>query len=237
MMLGIPSLEGESKKYTETFMLSPREFLRWTKNPVEPIKIMEREYMTTEGFPRKETWWRHPPTLETGAKETGQTVPMFWHWTDNEEELHAAEKIEGERKMHVGGEMNGHTHAHSNGKVSRRFSIPRKPIVHDESSLLPKEKAVQAGGDKSSNSRHSSGTHAAYTTDKPSLGRVLGEETPREIAQEGEATKYLRRRKERRSSSVSEAGSWGSSWGRGSEMGGSGHKRNSLGLRGVGVGV
>ncbi|PQE31123.1 Alcohol dehydrogenase protein [Rutstroemia sp. NJR-2017a WRK4] len=151
MMLGIPSLEidsmdGKSQKYISTFQLNPRDFLRWTRNPTAPIKIMEREYMTAEGFPRKETWWRHPPTLETGAKETGQTVPMFWHWTDNEEELHAAEKVEGERKMHVGGEMNGHTHAHTNGKVSRRFSIPRKPIVHDDSLPLPKEKAVHSGG-------------------------------------------------------------------------------------------
>jgi len=69
----------------------------------------------------------------------------------------------------------------------------------------------------------------AYTTDKPSLGRVLGEETPRKIVQEGEATKYLRRRKERRSSSVSSAGSF-KSWERNSEVGG--NKGNSIGLNG-----
>ncbi|KAM3067306.1 hypothetical protein ACMFMG_005332 [Clarireedia jacksonii] len=231
MMLGIDPADADTEgkthhTYTSTFRINPREFLRWARNPTAPIKIMEREYMTAEGFPRKETWWRHPPTLESGTEETGQTVPMFWHWTDDEEEILVAQKHEEELRNGViyqdrergFSEKKGY----SNGHVSRRFSIPRKPIVQaragDESHG---EKGV--GMDKLKN-HHSGG---AYTTDKPLLGRVLGEETPRKTSQEGEATKYLRRMKEGRSSSVSSAESF-RSWGRNSE---GGNNRNSTGLR------
>ena len=36
----------------------------------------EKKYMTPKGFERTETTWVHPPELETGALETGQTWPM-----------------------------------------------------------------------------------------------------------------------------------------------------------------
>lgn len=36
-----------------------------------------REYMAPEGFPRTETVWVHPPTIETGAMETGQSYPFY----------------------------------------------------------------------------------------------------------------------------------------------------------------
>lgn len=35
-----------------------------------------KEYMTPEGFMRKEETWVHPPELETGARDTGQSWPM-----------------------------------------------------------------------------------------------------------------------------------------------------------------
>lgn len=35
-----------------------------------------KEYITPEGFMRTEQWWVHPPTLETGAQEDGQTIPF-----------------------------------------------------------------------------------------------------------------------------------------------------------------
>ena len=36
----------------------------------------EKRYMTEEGYERTEQTWVHPPELETGARETGQTWPM-----------------------------------------------------------------------------------------------------------------------------------------------------------------
>lgn len=35
-----------------------------------------KEYMTPEGFMRKEETWIHPPELETGARDSGQSWPM-----------------------------------------------------------------------------------------------------------------------------------------------------------------
>lgn len=52
--------------------------LQWSHVPGEPVKVMEREYITAEGIPRKETWWRYPPALATAAYEAGVTVPMYW---------------------------------------------------------------------------------------------------------------------------------------------------------------
>ncbi|KAK4544943.1 hypothetical protein LTR36_003848 [Oleoguttula mirabilis] len=53
------------------------------KGPVVPQQFSARkfegtdgdykEYMTPEGFKRTEQWWVHPPTMETGGKESGQT--------------------------------------------------------------------------------------------------------------------------------------------------------------------
>ena len=42
----------------------------------EPIMESTRTYTTEGGYPRTETVWRHPPTLETGARDTGQTWPL-----------------------------------------------------------------------------------------------------------------------------------------------------------------
>jgi len=36
----------------------------------------EKKYMTEEGYERTEQTWVHPPELETGARETGQSWPM-----------------------------------------------------------------------------------------------------------------------------------------------------------------
>ncbi|KAK5118221.1 hypothetical protein LTR85_008201 [Meristemomyces frigidus] len=54
-----------------------------SKGPVVPQQFTARkfqgtdgdykEYMTPEGFKRTEQWWVHPPTIETGGKESGQT--------------------------------------------------------------------------------------------------------------------------------------------------------------------
>ncbi|KAK3081462.1 hypothetical protein LTS18_006511 [Coniosporium uncinatum] len=37
-----------------------------------------KEYISEDGIPRTETTWVHPPTMETGAMETRQSVPMHF---------------------------------------------------------------------------------------------------------------------------------------------------------------
>lgn len=61
----IPSDEAVRSKRRE---FSAREF---------PGKEGDKiEYITEQGIPRTEETWVHPPELETGGKETGQTWPM-----------------------------------------------------------------------------------------------------------------------------------------------------------------
>ncbi|CZT24320.1 uncharacterized protein RCC_10043 [Ramularia collo-cygni] len=38
-----------------------------------------KESITSEGFKRTETWWVHPPTLETDPERTGPTLPFHLH--------------------------------------------------------------------------------------------------------------------------------------------------------------
>ncbi|KAA8571316.1 hypothetical protein MFRU_046g00440 [Monilinia fructicola] len=71
--------ELPNTKYTTHFQPNSKGQLKWSHVPGEPIKVMEREYITAEGFPRKETWWRYPPVLATAAYEAGLTVPMYWN--------------------------------------------------------------------------------------------------------------------------------------------------------------
>ncbi|KAI9646864.1 hypothetical protein NHQ30_004864 [Ciborinia camelliae] len=71
--------ELPNTKYTTHFEPNSKGQLQWSHVPGEPVKVMEREYITAEGFPRKETWWRYPPVLATAAYEAGLTVPMHWN--------------------------------------------------------------------------------------------------------------------------------------------------------------
>lgn len=66
-------------KYTTHFQPTSKGQLQWSGVPGEPVKVMEREYITAEGIPRKETWWRYPPVMATAAYEAGLTVPMHWN--------------------------------------------------------------------------------------------------------------------------------------------------------------
>ncbi|CAD6446329.1 8f3dcd3f-df63-45e3-b9f5-44a59595be55 [Sclerotinia trifoliorum] len=72
-----PELPNTS--YTIHFQPNSKGQIQWSHVPGEPVKVMEREYTTAEGFPRKETWWRHPPVRATGAYEAGLTTPMYWN--------------------------------------------------------------------------------------------------------------------------------------------------------------
>lgn len=42
-----------------------------------------KRYVGPDGVERTEQWWVHPPTIEDGARLTGQTVPMHFYWTED----------------------------------------------------------------------------------------------------------------------------------------------------------
>lgn len=42
-----------------------------------------KRYVGPDGVERTEQWWVHPPTVDDGARLTGQTVPMHFYWTDD----------------------------------------------------------------------------------------------------------------------------------------------------------
>ncbi|EDN98898.1 predicted protein [Sclerotinia sclerotiorum 1980 UF-70] len=71
--------ELPNTNYTIHFQPNSKGQIQWSHVPDEPVKVMEREYITAEGFPRKETWWRHPPVRATGAYKAGLTTPMYWN--------------------------------------------------------------------------------------------------------------------------------------------------------------
>ncbi|GME25017.1 hypothetical protein BKCO1_6000196 [Neofusicoccum parvum] len=54
--------------------VGPRQF---TAREFHGVEGDERRYVTGEGFEGMETTWVHPPTVETGARESGQTEPLY----------------------------------------------------------------------------------------------------------------------------------------------------------------
>ncbi|CAK4030454.1 Hypothetical predicted protein [Lecanosticta acicola] len=45
-----------------------------------------REHTTPDGAKHTEQWWVHPPTLETGGQESGQTAPFYFDSEDPEDD-------------------------------------------------------------------------------------------------------------------------------------------------------
>lgn len=48
----------------------------------EPVRTSSRKTTSKEGVPMTESVWRHQPTLETGAYESGQTIPLKMNCVD-----------------------------------------------------------------------------------------------------------------------------------------------------------
>lgn len=52
----------------------------------EPLVQHRQKSITNDdGIPMEQTVWRHPPQLESGGRETGQTVPLAIHNNDDED--------------------------------------------------------------------------------------------------------------------------------------------------------
>ena len=51
----------------------------------ESLVQNRQKSVTDDGITKEETVWRHPPQLENGGRETGQTVPLTIHHHDDDE--------------------------------------------------------------------------------------------------------------------------------------------------------
>lgn len=61
--------------------LTPRQFTARTFSGTEGDY---KEYIGSDGIPRTEQWWVHPPTLERDSAWTGRTVPFHLHSESSE---------------------------------------------------------------------------------------------------------------------------------------------------------
>ncbi|KAL3426872.1 hypothetical protein PVAG01_00381 [Phlyctema vagabunda] len=61
-----------------------------------PVLSSRKDSLNKDGIPKTESVWRHPPTLDMGSKETGQSVPMYFnegHESDGTEPDYTTEKV------------------------------------------------------------------------------------------------------------------------------------------------
>jgi hypothetical protein len=72
----------------------------------KPTIISEKSYMTPEGFERKETVWRHPPTLEDLSDYTGPVKPIIFNWGWDEKDLPKTPENQHQADDHNGQSMN-----------------------------------------------------------------------------------------------------------------------------------
>ncbi|KAI7093995.1 hypothetical protein KC352_g39623, partial [Hortaea werneckii] len=42
----------------------------------------DKEYVGEDGIKRTEQWWVHPPTIENGGRDSGQTYPFYMGFPD-----------------------------------------------------------------------------------------------------------------------------------------------------------
>lgn len=63
-----------SKRTSDETPMEPRQF---SAREFPGTEGDERRYVTEDEFERTETTWVHPPTVETGAKDSGQTEPLY----------------------------------------------------------------------------------------------------------------------------------------------------------------
>ncbi|KAK6599973.1 hypothetical protein H4I96_07299 [Botrytis cinerea] len=230
-------------KYVTHFRPDSEGGLQWSHVPGEPVKVMEREYITAE-------------VMATAAQDAGLTVPMYWNHVPAGKEQTVAEapilapkkekKIKElrdlehaqaveyneldhidsnmqklrEQKLYDGLSDSDSKHAQElNGMHSH--SLPRKPVANQQTYERPPTRDSGYGGLDSSPSSVGKGPSHYRDTSGSSisslLGRVRGEDGIKSTPVDGEATKYLQRMREKRRSSSSSAGTTSRSWGRRSE--------------------
>lgn len=165
------------------------------KNILEPILSSKKEYMTNEGYPRTEYVWRHPPVFEDVH---GRTQPVYIGagLGDLSSAAIGYESDEDSAGAAFGAERPG-------AKGEEELLFPEGG--YGSAGMLPGlgQKAPVAGYHHSN-----SGDVVGNFGERINYGKVLNHDDEM-VRSEGEATKALRRMKERRRSSAASAASKG----------------------------
>ncbi|KAL8783005.1 MAG: hypothetical protein Q9195_009510 [Heterodermia aff. obscurata] len=77
---------------------APKGVSRFTAREFPGTEGDRVEYVTEEGVRRTEETWVHPPELETGGRDTGQTWPMVFGRETGKEKGHTRRSGEGRRR-------------------------------------------------------------------------------------------------------------------------------------------
>ncbi|KAI7264336.1 hypothetical protein KC345_g8837 [Hortaea werneckii] len=56
--------------------------LTFTASRFEGSEYDDKEYVGEDGIKRTEQWWVHPPTIENGGRDSGQTYPFYMGFPD-----------------------------------------------------------------------------------------------------------------------------------------------------------
>ncbi|RMY60053.1 hypothetical protein D0865_01742 [Hortaea werneckii] len=56
--------------------------LNFTASRFEGSEYDDKEYVGEDGIKRTEQWWVHPPTIENGGRDSGQTYPFYMGFPD-----------------------------------------------------------------------------------------------------------------------------------------------------------
>ncbi|TKA33641.1 hypothetical protein B0A50_00477 [Salinomyces thailandicus] len=86
----VPGQTGVNAQWVIAETLS--KLLPESKGPVIPQQFSaakfqgpdwdDKEYVGKDGVKRTEQWWVHPPTIETGARDSGQSYPFYMGFPD-----------------------------------------------------------------------------------------------------------------------------------------------------------
>jgi hypothetical protein len=162
------------------------------KTILEPILSSKKEYITTEGHPKTEYVWRHPRVFEDAQ---GRTQPVY---------------------LGAGlGDLSGEATSDDEDLEGAEFGAMRGSRIQGDESLLFRDSGYGSVGmlpglkERSPLEDFNFGQMEDFG-EKIRLGRVLDDEKNGSLKiagnKEGEATKALRRMKEKRRSSVASNG-------------------------------
>ncbi|KAE8447214.1 hypothetical protein EG329_011045 [Mollisiaceae sp. DMI_Dod_QoI] len=185
----IPLARGEPK--TRSRRNSRASTISRSKNVLDPILSSKKESMTKEGYPKTEYVWRHPPVFQDAE---GRTQPVY---------------------ISAGlGDLSSPTGYHSDAdSTGAEFGAMRQPAKGEED-LLFRDSGYGSAGmlpglvQKAPVAEYqdTDGDVVGDFGEEINYGRVLNHDEEMRRS-EGEATKALRRMKERRRSSLESSGS------------------------------
>ena len=91
----------------------------------------EKRYITDEGYERTEQTWVHPPELEAGARETGQTWPMEFGKRAEGHSQGLGQSSQSRSRSHSQGQTRSPTKEGRKKKGILKNPMQQQPVVDD----------------------------------------------------------------------------------------------------------